>query len=214
MDQVTELESAILQRANRLVAEFRQRAERSRDNILREGSERLRLREEREVLLAKALAERAYRRQVQANELKLRAQMDQVRWNLAKEVQERLLPRAKELVADTERYLPVLGQLIAAATREFPPDAELVVDVNASDRQRFSAIWADFVGELTPDRALTLGAEAVRCTGGAVVRTPDNRIRVDNTFEGRINRLQGRLYQTIVERLFPGQSDVQSLTIG
>jgi V/A-type H+-transporting ATPase subunit E len=214
VDQVTELESAILQRANRLVAEFRQRAERSRDNILREGSERLRLREEREVLLAKALAERAYRRQVQANELKLRAQMDQVRWNLAKEVQERLLPRAKELVADTERYNPVLGQLIVAATREFPQDAELVVDVNASDRQRLSAIWADFVGELTPDRALTLGAEALRCTGGAIVRTPDNRIRVDNTFEGRINRLQGRLYQTIVERLFPGQSDVQSLTIG
>jgi V/A-type H+-transporting ATPase subunit E len=46
------------------------------------------------------------------------------------------------------------------------------------------------------------------------VRTPDNRIRVDNTFEGRIRRLQSRLYQTIVERLFPGQSDIQSLTIG
>jgi len=75
MDQITELEAAILQRANRLAAEFRQRAERSRDNILREASDRLRLREEREVLLAKALAERAYRRQVQASELKLRAQM-------------------------------------------------------------------------------------------------------------------------------------------
>ena len=47
-----------------------------------------------------------------------------------------------------------------------------------------------------------------------MVRTPDNRIRVDNTFEGRIRRLESRLYQTIVERLFPGQADIQSLTIG
>ena len=105
MDQVTELESAILQRANRLAVEFRQRAERSRDNILREASDRLRLHEEREVLLAKAMAERAYRRQVQANELRLRAQMDQVRWNLAKEVQERLLDRAAAFTKDADPYL-------------------------------------------------------------------------------------------------------------
>jgi V/A-type H+-transporting ATPase subunit E len=214
VDQVTELESAILQRANRLVAEFRQRAERSRDNILREGSERLRLREEREVLLAKALAERAYRRQVQASELKLRAQMDQVRWNLAKDVQERLLPRAKELTADPERYLPALGQLIVAAAVEFPADVELVAELSAGDRQRLAPTWPELIEELLPGRALALGAEPIRCTGGVVVRTPDNRIRVDNTFEGRIRRLQSRLYQTIVERLFPGQSDIQSLTIG
>lgn len=214
MDQVTELESAILQRANRLVAEFRQRAERSRDNILRDGSERLRLREEREVLLAKALAERAYRRQVQASELKLRAQMDQVRWNLAKDVQERLLPRAKDLAEDSEHYLPVLGQLIVTAVREFPADVELVAEVNAADRKRLAPTWAEFVEELLPGRALALGAEPLRCTGGVVVRTPDNRIRVDNTFEGRIRRLESRLYQTIVERLFPGQADIQSLTIG
>jgi vacuolar-type H+-ATPase subunit E/Vma4 len=37
---------------------------------------------------------------------------------------------------------------------------------------------------------------------------------VDNTFEGRMQRLETRIYQTIVERLFPGQADVQSLTIG
>jgi V/A-type H+-transporting ATPase subunit E len=214
VDQVTELESAILQRANRLVAEFRQRAERSRDNILREGSERLRLREEREVLLAKALAERAYRRQVQASELKLRAQMDQVRWNLAKDVQERLLPRAKELTADAERYLPTLGQLIVAAVKEFEADVDLVVELNAGDRERLAPTWSELIEELLPGRALALGAEALRCTGGVVVRTPDNRIRVDNTFEGRIRRVQSRLYQTIVERLFPGQSDIQSLTIG
>lgn len=214
MDQVTELESAILQRANRLAVEFRQRAERSRDNILREASDRLRLHEEREVLLAKALAERAYRRQVQANELRLRAQMDQVRWNLAKEVQERLLDRAAAFAKDTDRYLPALARLLAVAVAEFPGDVELVAEFNADDRQRLVPRWAEFAQDSVPDRPVALGAEPVRCTGGVIVRTPDNRIRVDNSFEGRMQRLEIRIYQTIVERLFPGQADVQSLTIG
>ncbi|MCB1831331.1 MAG: ATPase, partial [Gammaproteobacteria bacterium] len=86
MDQVEELEQAILAQANRLASEYRERAERSRDNILREAGERLHLREEREVLLAKAKAERAYRRRVQANELQLRKEMDHLRWNLVEEV--------------------------------------------------------------------------------------------------------------------------------
>jgi len=214
MDQVTELESAILQRANRLAVEFRQRAERSRDNILREASDRLRLHEEREVLLAKALAERAYRRQVQANELRLRAQMDQVRWNLAKEVQERLLDRAAAFAKDADRYLPALGRLLAVAVAEFPGEVELVAEFNADDRQRLAPRWAAFAQDSVPDRPVALGAEPVRCTGGVIVRTPDNRIRVDNSFEGRMQRLEIRIYQTIVERLFPGQADVQSLTIG
>jgi V/A-type H+-transporting ATPase subunit E len=214
MDQVTELESAILQRANRLAVEFRQRAERSRDNILREASDRLRLREEREVLLAKALAERAYRRQVQANELKLRAQMDQVRWNLAQAVQERLLARCAELVRDTDRYVPVLGRLLAAALRELPADLELVAEVSEADGKMLATRWQDLLARHAPDRPVALSPEPVRCTGGVVVRTPDNRIRVDNSFEGRLQRLETRIYQTIVERLFPGQADVKSLTIG
>ena len=57
MDQVKELETAILKRAHRLASEYRGRAEHSRDNILRDAHERLRLREDREVLLAKAQAE-------------------------------------------------------------------------------------------------------------------------------------------------------------
>jgi V/A-type H+-transporting ATPase subunit E len=214
MDQITELEAAILQRANRLAAEFRQRAERSRDNILRDASDRLRLREEREVLLAKALAERAYRRQVQASELRLRAQMDQLRWNLAKGVQEQLMERAGAFVTVPDEYLPVLGQLLAAAAAEFPPETELVAELSDRDRQALAGRWAEFVAGAVPGRAIALGTDPLPCTGGVVLRTPDNRVRVDNTFEGRARRLETRLYQTIVERLFPGQADIQPLTIG
>ncbi len=52
MNQVEELEAAILARADRLATEYRERAQRSRDRILREAADQLHLREEREVLLA------------------------------------------------------------------------------------------------------------------------------------------------------------------
>lgn len=214
MDQVTELESAILQRANRLAVEFRQRAERSRDNILREASDRLRLHEEREVLLAKAMAERAYRRQVQANELRLRAQMDQVRWNLAKEVQERLLDRAAAFTKDADPYLPALARLLAAAVAEFPADVELVAEVNAEDRQQLAPQWPEFAEEAVPGRPIALGAEPVHCTGGVIVRTPDNRIRVDNTFEGRLERLQAEVLRAVTERLFASAEHMGALFSG
>ena len=39
--------------------------------------------------------------------------------------------------------------------------------------------------------------------GGILVRSDDNRIRVDNTFEGRMERLGRGLHQIIIERLLP-----------
>ncbi|NCC28348.1 MAG: ATPase, partial [Gammaproteobacteria bacterium] len=71
MNQVQELEQAILARAERLAGEYRDRANRSRDSILREAAERLRMRESREESIAKTLADRTFRQQVQASELKM-----------------------------------------------------------------------------------------------------------------------------------------------
>jgi hypothetical protein len=93
VNQVQELEQAILARAERLATEYRERAQRSRDGILRDASERLRLREQREESIAKALGERTFRQQVQANELKMQSHLDRVRWNLVTDVQQRLRRR-------------------------------------------------------------------------------------------------------------------------
>ena len=132
MDQVKELESAILARANRLAGEYRERAERSRDNILRDASEKLHLREEREVLLAKAKAERTYRRMVQANELKLQKEMDHLRWNLVEGVRERLASRMQQLITDRDRYRSLLEAFLEDSVRMIERDS-LVVSANARD---------------------------------------------------------------------------------
>lgn len=201
-DQVTELESAILQRAKRLAAEFRERAEHSRDKILRDAHERLHLQEEREVLLAKARAERAYRRKVQANELRFQKEMDHLRWDLVEGILEQLTDKIRDLTEDEERYLPVLSALLAAGVKALD-QPHLIAEVNAHDLELLSPIWERFATEAVPGRQITLGTTAIETLGGVLIRSKDNRLRLDNTFEGRRERLASQLHQVIIQRLLP-----------
>ncbi len=202
MEQVNELETAILSRANRLAVEYRERAEHSRDNIMQEAHKRLHLREEREVLLAKSKAERTFRRQVQANELKLQKEMDHLRWNLVIAVQQQLREQVTELVAEETTYLPLLKQLIAAAARSFER-TELTATFNTRDRDRLLPIWDNFYQDAVPDKTITLATSTINTIGGVIISSNDGLIRFNNTFEGREERLASQLHQTILERLFP-----------
>ncbi len=202
MDKVTELEQAILKRAQQLAHEYQRRAERSRLNILREASERLQLREQREVLVAKASADRTYRRMVQANTLKLHAQLDHSRWNLIRSVMARMPEQIEELVSDRARYLPVLIALIAVGAREMG-QVDIIAALNQYDHERFAADWESIAAQTSAGARMSLADKTIECSGGVLLHTADNRIRLDNTFEGRQRRLQHKLYRIIQERLLP-----------
>ena len=206
MDQVNELETAILARADRLAEEFRERAQRSRDNILRETNQRLHLREEREVLVAQVRAERAYRRQVQASEIKLRKEMDFLRWSLVEGVREQLIDMIGKLVADGARYTPILQAFVETGVRIVESD-HLIVEMNAQDIERLRPSWAAYIAEIGTEKAVELSTTPLETLGGAMIRTTDNRIRFNNTFEGRMEQLSTGLHQIIIERLFPGGTD-------
>ncbi len=213
MNQVQELERAILARAERLAGEFRDRAQRRRDSILREAAERLRLREQREEAIAKALGERTFRQQVQASELKLQSQVDRMRWNLVRDVERRLKVEMQNLMEEETSYVALLQDLLAAAAGQIE-DAELVVEVNAADHKRLMATWATLSEAAAPGRRLTLADGAINTLGGVLVHNTDNTVRVDNTFEGRLDRLRPRVQQVILERLLPSGFDTGNLFTG
>jgi len=200
-EQVSALETAILQRAEQLAAEYRERAQRSHDNILREAHERLQLREEREVLQAKARAERAYRRKVQANELKFNAEMDHLRWSLVEGVLAQLTDKMQALADDQAAYLPVLSALLAAAAGGMR-EQRLVAEVNSRDLARLQPIWGQF-SKAAADKQISLSPTPIETLGGILVRTEENRVRLDNTFEGRKERLASQLHLIILQRLLP-----------
>lgn len=210
MNQVQELEQAILTRAERLAAEYRERAQRKRDGILRDAAERLRLREQREEAIAKSLGERTFRRQVQASELKMQSHLDRVRWNLVTDVERRLRDRMEGVRADETAYLASLEAYVKHAANQIESD-ELVAELNAVDQRRVSARWDEIAAAAAPGKSLRLAPDAIDALGGVRVTSADGRIRVDHTFDGRLERLRNRIRQVILERLLPGGLDSSSL---
>ncbi len=201
-DQIGGLEAALTERANKLAAEYLEYARQTHEQILADGKMRLHLEEEREVLAAKAHAERIYQQQVQAAELQLHAELDRLRIQLVQSVLDRLPERLAQLAADEQRYLPLLRVWLREGAQAMERD-ELVVQVNRRDWQRLQAGWDDFARQAVPDKKVRLSAETIECSGGMLLVSADNDIRFDNTFEGRLERMSETMQTTINERLGP-----------
>ena len=52
---------------------------------------------------------------------------------------------------------------------------------------------------------LTLAVESVAVAGGAVVRSLDGRVRVDNTFKARTDRFMDVIRTRVAKELFVGE---------
>ncbi|MBU0498942.1 MAG: V-type proton ATPase subunit E [Gammaproteobacteria bacterium] len=209
-EQVAALERAILDRARGLAEEYLGKATQQRDNILQDATERQRLAEEREVLAAKAAADRLQRRKVQAGELKIQAQLDQLRWGLALAVQSRLAERLAELRADRPAYRDWLAELLAEGARLIP-EGDLIAEVDVDDLEWLPAAWPGLIAKAAPGRVIELSqrpfdglrASPSACSGGILLRTADNRVRLDNRFEGRLKRLERGVQRVLMQHLFP-----------
>ena len=190
--QLVALERAIMARAEDLAQEFHDKAKRQKDTILRDAAERLHMAEEREVLVAKAEAERHFRRVTQASELKLQARLDQLRWEMVQTVQTRLTERMQKLCADHTVYRAWLVEMIRQAAALLPA-GDLTAEVNADDLSWLSTQWQALATEAAPERTIHLAEKATWGSGGVKLRTADNRAQVDNRFEGRISRLEAEI---------------------
>ena len=196
------LEQAIMARAEELAKEFHDKANRQRDNILRDAAERLHMAEEREVLVAKAEAERHFRRVTQASELKMQARLDQLRWELVQTVQARLAQRMQTLCADRPSYRAWLVQMVREAA-QLLPEGDLTAEANVDDLNWLAAEWSELVAEAAPDRTIRLADKPTWGNGGLKLRTADNRAQVDNRFEGRLSRFEAQIQRVILQQLFP-----------
>ncbi|MEW7972998.1 MAG: V-type ATP synthase subunit E family protein [Candidatus Thiodiazotropha endolucinida] len=210
MNQVEALEKAILERAELMANECHSRAEAGRKNILREASERLHLREEKETLLAKSLADRAYLRKVQADELKLHSKMDHMRWNLVQVVVDRLQQRMQALTQDEAKYTELLKAFLQQAAKQIE-EQRLMVSVNAKDLRRLKPQWEALTSSLATGKVFELKEESIETIGGCLITTADKRVQIDHTFEGRLTRLERKVHQALVERLLPPIGDGQAL---
>lgn len=201
-DNIAGLETALAERAQKLAEEYLAGGRQARERILEETRQRLHIDEEREVLAAKAQAEHTYQQRVQAAELDLRAGLDRLRWELVHDVVGKLPARLEEWVSDQSRYLPLLSAYLREAAQSIERD-ELVAHLSRRDWQRFHQDWETLVQQAAPGKHITLAAETLDSMGGVLVASADGNIRFDNTFEGRMERMDETLRGAIAERLEP-----------
>ena len=212
-DQSKDLERAIVERGRLLAQEHIHQGEQMRAETLKASGDKLRLLEENEILAAKVRAEREYRREVRAKEIGMQAALDGLRWAIVSEVLDRLRARLAQLGANEAEYQPVFSRLLARAAGAIERD-ELVASMNDADRRRFGGQWQELAARAAPGKSIVLSPESHACTGGVLVTTPNHRIRVDNTFEGLLERMEPELCRTIVERLFPTPIQMEMLFRG
>jgi len=208
--QLQQLESAIRKRAQTLADNQLAAAQQKHEQILADATKRLNKREERETEIAKAASEQAYRRRVQASEIKMQAELDQLRWTLLQSVMSLLHEHLKQLSQQEESYVNLLKQYLKNAVSLFE-DQELVVEVNADDHALLAPQWEDVVKECVPEKQCTLSTSTQPFTGGLLVRNKADRIRIDNTFEGLIARLESDIYQVITTQLFASATPTRNL---
>lgn len=208
--QLEQLESAIRKRAQTLADTHLSAAQQQREKICADAAKRLRQREERETEIAKAAAEQEYRRRVQAGEIKMQAELDQLRWTLVQAVITQLQEQLRQLSQDKVIYVGLLKQYLKSAALLLE-DKELVIEVNANDHALLAPQWEEFVTDCAPDKHCTLSDNTQAFTGGLLVRNQADRIRIDNTFEGLMARLESELYQVIIAQLFASATPTRNL---
>ncbi len=208
--QVSQLEQALLRQAESLAREQQQNTETAKARILAEARERVQQAEERELVVARADAERLFRRQLQAAETRLAAELDRLRWALTEATLSSVRLSFQELVGNPGRYREVLEQWLSAAVQALP-DGDLVAEVRGSDQPLLAPIWPELVARVAPGRQLELAIHGLASEGGIRVRLADNRGRLDQTFEARQARLADELARVVMERLFVSTLDLSVL---
>jgi V/A-type H+-transporting ATPase subunit E len=212
-EQVAALEKAIRDRARTLADEHRQQAERISEQILRDAQERLNRFEQHAEHQAASRAEREYRRLIQAAEIRMQAELDRMRWGLVESVLDSVNKRLQQLHSDPDTYDPLLRRLLSEAAAEIPQQ-HLIVRVSATDLGMLKDSWESLASAAAPDKVLTLSSDPYPCSGGVLVENQEGRIRMNNTFEGRLERLRPLLQRSIVKHLFPEDSEPEVLFHG
>lgn len=197
-----DLEQALMDRARRLADEYLARAESTRERMLRDENEHLRVREEREVLAAELEAERLYRSKVQATEMELRGELDRRRWEMVQQLKKRISKRLNEITVRAD-YADLLQQFLAAAAEALRDEDGLVAQLCERDHARFAGDWSTWVETAARGRSIALSDEHGNFSGGLLLRNADDTVRVDHSFEGRMERLEEQVNLVLTAELFP-----------
>ncbi len=200
--QVKALQQAILQRAHQFSAEHVQQGTMTRNKIIEDVREKIKLMEQKELLLAKVRADREYHRLVQASELRIKAELDRNRWGLVQSVMHSVVNELDRVHRDHQQYLPIFKKLLKQGSASMGP-VPMIANISSDDLTLFAENWESLVKDCCGKKVdIKLAKEACPCSGGLKLVSSSGDVMVDYTFEGIVSRREDELRRLIFERLF------------
>lgn len=210
MTQHTEkLEGLLYAQAMSLAEQHLQKGRQTSEQIKQELQAKLQQLEQGEELRYQLEAEQLCRQILQASKIRMDTELDRLRWALIQGVLADVRSRLEKLAENPDSYHPVLERYLAEAARVMP-EGDLVAELSARDLEGLRTVWERMVEQAVPGRKVTLAPLASPASGGMVVRTGDGKLRVDNTFEGRLARMEDEVLGLIIDRLFQAEDKAGS----
>jgi len=193
-EKVAEILAKARGKAEALLAEAREQAAEQQRAILARGEQESRRESQR--ILAEA--------RIQARRACVKAQEDTVKQAFAQAMQ------ALQALADGDASYPEVLKRLIVESIAATDSAELEVLVRQADHallttEYLNAVSTDASRETGRSIKLTLAAEVVVAAGGAMVRSLDGRVRVDNTFKARTTRFMDVIRTRVAKELFVGE---------
>ncbi|ASA78555.1 V-type ATP synthase subunit E [Thermococcus sp. 5-4] len=177
-------------------------AQKEAEKIKEEARKRAEARAEWILRKAQTQAETERQRIIANARLEVRKKRLEVQEELIQEVITALRERLAEL--PEEEYFPMLVDLTVKALEELGGEA-CIIRSNVKTLKLLESKLGEFrktvAAKLGRDVEISLG-EPISTIGGVLVETPDGSIRVDNTFESRIERFESELRAEIAKALF------------
>ena len=108
-----------------------------------------------------------------------------------------------EFCRDDSRYRPFLLKSIVRGM-EAVPSEKVKVALSEADLRRYrnSKLLGDALARMQTTKTAVLSDEPIKTTGGAVVTSQDDRVRVDCTLEAKLELMRTQLLAEISEMLF------------
>lgn len=212
MNRPTEkLEGLLHAQAMSLAQRHLEKGREASEQITRDMQAKLRQLAAGEELRFQIEAEQLCRQIMQASRLRTDAELDRLRWTLTQGVLAEVRARLAKLAEDPKKYQRVLRSYLAEAASVIPGDT-LTAELRPEDIERLRPTSDSLVEEAAPGRRVTLSPLSDPASGGMRVRNEDGSLRVDNTFEGRMARMENEVLAAIMDTLFPTGSNIPQRT--
>ena len=201
---VDKIVSSIISEAQENVNKIISEAEKKAEAIIEDGEKRAAIEREKIIENAKKQAQMQYHQLISEAKMKARRAELEAREEIITEAFKKAEEELQRMSSSKdEQYIQSLKNIIKEAATEIG-GGELLVHVKEDDKEKIKdldSIAEDVKSATGKDTSLEFG-ESIQTIGGAIVKTKDGRIEVNNTIEARLSRFEKLLRSEVAKILF------------